>query len=92
MEAFDKKYWDPSRMNGAIPICHKGCALRVWLVITGGESGYLWEDCRADYTGLFPVVLKNGSRPTFSSWYAEWLADARQMAFPEAQGGSHRIE
>src|SRR5437879_3935324 len=44
MEAFDKKYWDPSRMNGAIPICHKGCALRVWLIITGKESGRLWED------------------------------------------------
>lgn len=79
MEAFDKKYWDGSRMNGAIPICHQGCALRVWLVITGDESGHLWEDCRADYTGLSPVTLKDGSRATFSSWYTEWLADALQM-------------
>ena len=80
MEAFDKKYWDPSRMNGAMPICHKGCALRVWLVITGPESGHLWEDGRADYTGLFPLLLKDGSRATFSSWYGEWLVDALQMA------------
>ena len=67
-------------MNGAMPICHKGRALRVWLVITGPESGQLWEDGRADYTGLFPLLLKDGSRATFSSWYGEWLVDALQMA------------
>jgi hypothetical protein len=67
-------------MNGAIPICRKGCALRVLLITAGEESGYLWEDCRADYTGLSPVVLQDGSRVTFSSWYTDWLADALQMA------------
>jgi hypothetical protein len=75
-----KKYWDPSRTNGAIPICHQGCALRVWLVITGPESGRLWEDRRADCGGLFPLLLKDGSRATFSSWYAAWLEEALQIA------------
>jgi hypothetical protein len=80
LEVFEKKYWGPSVTNGAIPICHEGCALRIWLVITGEEAGHLWEDRRAESTGLLPVVLKNGSRATFSAWYAEWLADALQMA------------
>jgi hypothetical protein len=27
MDAFDRRYWPPSVMKGAFPICHKGCAL-----------------------------------------------------------------
>lgn len=80
LEDFDKKYRNPSRMNGAIPICHKGCALRVWLVVTGQDSGQMWEDHRADYSGLSPLVLKDGSRATFSSWYDEWLEEALRIA------------
>jgi hypothetical protein len=33
----EEHYWNPSIMNGAIPICHKGCALRQWLVINGEQ-------------------------------------------------------
>jgi len=73
LEGFEKKYWASSRMNGAIPICHEGCALRVWLVVSGSEAGRLWHDGRADYTGLRPVLLKNGTPATFASWYREWL-------------------
>lgn len=28
-----RKYWIP--VDGAIPLCHEGCALRDWLVVTG---------------------------------------------------------
>jgi hypothetical protein len=75
MDKFEKRYWSSSLMNGAIPICHEGCALRIWLVVAGEEAGDLWHDRRADYRGLSPVTLKNGSRATFSSWYSEWLED-----------------
>ena len=34
-DEFEKRYWDSSRVNGAIPICEIGCALRIWLVVTG---------------------------------------------------------
>ena len=48
MEAWDREleahYWDPAIMNGAIPICHKGCALRQWLVIHGEQRGFVWDD------------------------------------------------
>jgi hypothetical protein len=48
MEDFEKTYWSSELMNGAIPICHQGCALRIWLVVTGPHSGELWDDRRSD--------------------------------------------
>ncbi|HEY6971910.1 MAG TPA: SMI1/KNR4 family protein, partial [Candidatus Angelobacter sp.] len=41
--AFEKNYYDNKWVNGAIPICHEGCAIRIWLVVTGEEAGHLWE-------------------------------------------------
>jgi hypothetical protein len=73
VEAFDAKYWSSSLLNGAIPICHQGCALRIWLVVTGDESGRLWDDRRAEYEGLRPLLLKTRESATFSAWYQEWL-------------------
>jgi hypothetical protein len=75
LEAFEKSYWASERVNGALPICHMGCALRIWLVVSGEEMGHLWRDGRADDTGLSPLPLKDGSRATFSSWYREWLEE-----------------
>jgi hypothetical protein len=51
----------------------------------GEESGNVWFDGRADYSGLSPVSLKNGSRATFSSWYSG-LEDtlAKTLLFREA--------
>ncbi len=73
MDAFDKSYWRSSLMNGAIPICHEGCALRVWLVVSGPESGKIWEDRRSGYAGITRMTLADGSPATFASWYGEWL-------------------
>jgi hypothetical protein len=92
MDAFDERYWDTSRVDGAMPFCHLGCALRVWLVVTGPEAGYLWHDGRADYTGLAPLTLRNGERATFASWYAEWLEDALQaLPGPPPTSGAARL-
>lgn len=76
MNAFEARYFAPQLMNGAFPICHMGCALRVWLVITGKQGGLLCRDGRADYTGLSPIVLKDASPANFSGWYMEWLEEA----------------
>jgi hypothetical protein len=76
----DKCYWHPALMNGAIPICHEGCALRIWLVITGGQAGHLWHDGRSDRTGVKPLRLTNGAVATFSPWYNEWLEEALREA------------
>jgi hypothetical protein len=75
MSAFEERYFAPSVMNGAFPICHMGCALRVWLVTTGEQRGRLWRDGRAENTGLSPILLKDGSPADFSGWYLEWLED-----------------
>jgi hypothetical protein len=73
MEAFESTYWSSDLMHGAIPICHEGCALRIWLIVSGEQAGNLWEDRRSEYQGLRPVRLIDGSRATFSGWYKEWL-------------------
>lgn len=75
MEGFEHDYWDPALVNGAFPICHQGCALRILLVVSGDQAGYLWNDLRAEGRGLMPVHLEDGTRATFSAWYDEWLKE-----------------
>jgi SMI1 / KNR4 family (SUKH-1) len=77
MEAWDRElgqhYWNPAIMDGAIPICHLGCALRQWLVIHGERRGHVWNDFRADWRGLSPVLGESGGPVTFADWYGGWL-------------------
>lgn len=75
MDMFERMYWGTSLVNGAIPICHEGCALRIWLVLRGNQAGNLWEDRRSEYGGLKPVRLADGSPATFTEWYDAWLND-----------------
>jgi hypothetical protein len=79
MEAWDREleahYWNPAIMNGAIPICHKGCALRQWLVIHGNQRGFVWDDNRVDNAGIAPVSDESGEPVTFADWYMAWLDD-----------------
>jgi hypothetical protein len=73
MNAFETTYWSSNLVHGAIPICHEGCALRIWLIVSGEQAGELWEDRRSEYKGLRPVRLIDGSRATFSAWFKEVL-------------------
>lgn len=73
IDQFEGKYWSSELMNGALPICHEGCALRIWLLVSGEQAGKLWEDRRSEYKGLRPVLLAAGLAATFSEWYCEWL-------------------
>jgi hypothetical protein len=70
---YDATYFNAHLLDGAIPICHMGCALRVWLIVTGPQAGFLWRDGRAECTGLSPMKLQNGNPANFSAWYLEWL-------------------
>lgn len=76
-EAFDQKladeYWNLAVMQGAIPICHQGCALLDWLVVTGPLAGNIWRDMRADYKGIEPLKNSDGTPMSFSDWYLHWL-------------------
>ena len=73
VEDFEKRYWIGSVMDGAMPICHAGCALRIWLVVTGDQPGSLWYDKRADLGGIMPLTQSDGSPLTFEAWYRQWL-------------------
>jgi SMI1 / KNR4 family (SUKH-1) len=72
-KSFEEAYWSSCLVNGAIPICHEGCAIRVLLIVSGNQAGRLWEDRRSEYQGLGPLILKDGSPAGFGEWYSEWL-------------------
>lgn len=83
-EAWDKveqeHYWNPSIMNGAIPICHLGCGLLQWLVVNGEQKGHVWDDFRADHRGIRPRRDQSGRQMTFSDWYMSWLDESLRKA------------
>jgi SMI1/KNR4 family protein SUKH-1 len=76
MDLCERKYWSEAVVAGAFPICHHGCALRDWLVVTGPEAGHVWHDSRADSRGLRPCEGADGRRQTFMDWYLDWLNGA----------------
>ena len=78
LTSFEERYFASANINGAIPICHLGCALRQWLIVTGPEAGNVWGDDRADWEGLSPLIGKTGDRVTFYQWYRNWLDEALQ--------------
>ncbi|MBT2401871.1 SMI1/KNR4 family protein [Streptomyces sp. ISL-100] len=86
IEAWDER-WDalmfaPERTAGAIVICHLGCALREWLVISGSHRGTIWSDGRADDSDLVPLLDDGGEPVTFARWYTGWLEKAEQAVLP----------
>jgi hypothetical protein len=79
-DAWDEAvYWKPAQTHGAICICHEGCAIRDWLVVTGPERGHVWVDDRANDQGLMPREA-SGQRVTFGGWYVGWLDAAERAA------------
>lgn len=72
-QVFEKRYLDPANVNGAIPICHEGCAHRDWLIVTGPERGNIWHDSRTTQDGLYPAQQSGSARLTFLQWYRSWL-------------------
>ncbi|MBR7835666.1 hypothetical protein KDL01_20490 [Actinospica durhamensis] len=71
--------WSPEQTRGALCLCHSGCALRKWLVLTGPQRGTIWNDDRADDADLTPLLL-DGAPATFERWYLLWLEDAETKA------------
>jgi hypothetical protein len=69
-------------MDGAIPICHRGCGLSQWLVVNGEQKGYVWNDNTADQAGIAPLRDAQGRQVTFTDWYLDWLRAARDNPLP----------
>lgn len=59
--------------HGALPICHHGCALRDWLIVSGPEAGHVWHDASADQGGVMPLRVGRRRRASFAHWYLEWI-------------------
>lgn len=78
------EYWAPSVVSGAIPICHHGCALRDWLVVSGGQAGFVWKDLRAERRGLLPVLSNQSSQVGFLDWYVSWMSSALEKVEPSS--------
>lgn len=76
------RYWNSDLVNGAVPICHFGCALRQWLVIHGDHRGFVWTDYRVDNAGLSTLKSTTDDTMTFTDWYLAWLDDP-SMKIPE---------
>ncbi|WP_150241211.1 SMI1/KNR4 family protein [Nocardiopsis quinghaiensis] len=87
IEEFDRVYeawdarmgdllWAEDRTAGALCLCHLGCALRQWLVVSGPEAGRMWNDGRVDDEDLQPLTGEDGTPLTFVDWYLEWLREA----------------
>ena len=72
-QLLEQEYWAPSIMDGALPLCHMGCAYRIWLVVTGPEAGNMWTDDRVDDKGVAPLTHNKAGRVSFGDWYWDWL-------------------
>ena len=82
-EEFYRVYWEPQWTTGAICLCHHGCALRDWLVVSGSERGHMWHDATAATLGLSPCTAANGQRMTFVDWYLRWIDELLQRLRPK---------
>jgi len=60
-------------LPGALYLCHYGCALRFFLVVTGPCRGEVWHDWQANGDGIYPAVDAQGRRVGFLEWYEHWL-------------------
>lgn len=94
-EEWDKKlethYYAAHLTDGAIPICHEGCARRNWLVVTGPLAGTVWRDLRVDSAGIEPFLNEDGTRMGFNDWYLHWVEqNIRQVT--ASQAGSNLAE
>ncbi|MBT0768443.1 SMI1/KNR4 family protein [Kineosporia sp. J2-2] len=75
-ERAEEILWEPSRSVGALCLCHRGCALRKWLVVSGPRRGQIWDDSRVDGLDLGPDATAEGAPLTFGRWYLDWLETA----------------
>lgn len=66
---------DPDLTVGAICLCHHGCAVRDWLIVSGPARGTMWSDSRCDDVDLAPI-LDDGKPVSFRDWYLDWLDNA----------------
>jgi hypothetical protein len=74
-------------LPGALYLCHQGCAIRNFLVVSGPCKGEVWRDDQATRKGIFPEVDEDKNRLRFLDWYELWLDKALRAVSSGADGG-----
>jgi hypothetical protein len=69
----NEPYMDVSHIHGTLQLSHTGYNCSNLLVVNGKETGNVWFDGRADYSGIFPETIGYKQRVTFSEWYMQWV-------------------
>jgi len=76
-QKWEEDYFSNRHITGSIRICHYGCAIYYFLVVTGNNAGQIWVDDRANDNGIYPAISKStGGQLTFLEWYDEWLTES----------------
>lgn len=65
-------------LPGALYLCHQGCAIRNFLIVSGPSKGEVWREDQASGKGIFPEVDEQGNRIGFLNWYEQWLDKSLQ--------------
>ncbi|GGL89508.1 hypothetical protein GCM10012279_03920 [Micromonospora yangpuensis] len=79
-ERHDAVMYDPALSVGLIYLCHRGCALRDALVVSGPARGTMWSDGTAEESGFEPLLDADGTPLGFAGWYRHWLDQATTTA------------
>lgn len=69
-----------SGLEGWMPVCHHGCTYYSILIISGEQSGKVWDMCEDGYQILPAGVIKDFS---FYDWYENWLDEQLSMEFQD---------
>lgn len=77
-ERHDAIMYNEAHFAGLLYLCHKGCALRDALVVTGPARGTMWADGTAEESGLRPLLADDGTPLGFAGWYRRWLDRATE--------------
>ena len=72
-ECWEQDYYNEKHVFGSIRVCHYGCAIYYFLVVSGVEKGNIWVDDRANDQGIYPLSTENNNRYNFTEWFNEWL-------------------
>ena len=73
---WELEYYSEKHIYGSIRICHYGCAIYYFLVVSGIEKGNIWVDDRANDAGIYPLSSENKTRYNFTEWYNKWLDES----------------
>ncbi len=68
-------------LPGALYLCHLGCAIRNFLIVSGPCKGDVWRDDQASRKGIYPEVDEEGNRLRFLDWYEQWLDQSLEGRF-----------